>query len=91
MAIINRKPEPLFSSVPRAVCPVCHKTSYSRSGIHPQCAMVAADQVQAARVQARNMSLPKPARALRRYEKQCPKCKAIQHVRRRTCECGHVL
>jgi hypothetical protein len=24
----------------RPVCPVCHKSVYSRGGIHPQCAMI---------------------------------------------------
>ena len=92
MSITNQKPEPLFGGVPRAVCPVCGKSSYSRSGIHPQCAMVAADQVQARRIHAHNVAHPKPpAATLKRYEKRCPKCQAVQHVRRRTCECGHVL
>lgn len=27
----------------RARCPVCHETVYSRSGIHPQCAVRQAD------------------------------------------------
>ena len=27
----------------RPLCPVCKKAVYSRSGIHPQCAMVQAD------------------------------------------------
>jgi len=92
MPIVNQKPEPLFASVPRAVCPVCGTASYSRSGIHPQCAMAASDQVQSARIEARNLAQPKTAAAkLKHYEKRCPKCKTIQHVRRRTCECGHVL
>ena len=24
----------------RPVCPICHKSVYSRAGIHPQCAMI---------------------------------------------------
>jgi len=28
---------------PRARCPVCHQSVYSRGGIHPQCAMSQAD------------------------------------------------
>jgi hypothetical protein len=54
--------------------------------------MLAADRINVSRINARKLAVPKaPANALRRYEKRCPKCHAIQHVRRRTCECGHVL
>jgi Ribonuclease G/E len=52
--------------------------------------MLAADEVHTSRILARAAALPKPP-VLKRYEKRCPKCQAVQHVRRRTCECGHVL
>lgn len=29
-----------FPTEARPVCPVCHKSVYSRGGIHPQCAMI---------------------------------------------------
>jgi len=87
---MHKKPEPLFSHVPRAVCPVCGITSYSASGVHPQCAMAAADQVLTRRIKDRNNLGPKPAVAeLRQYEKRCPRCRAILHVRKRVCDCGH--
>ena len=40
----NRKPEPLIAEQRRGrVCPICGKQSYSREGIHPQCAVQQAD------------------------------------------------
>jgi hypothetical protein len=54
--------------------------------------MVAADEVSSARISAQVAAAPKPTTvALRSFERLCPKCKAVQHVRRRSCECGHVL
>ena len=40
----HKKPEPL-SPLPlgRKYCPVCGDVSYSREGIHPQCAQAQAD------------------------------------------------
>jgi hypothetical protein len=39
-----KKPTPLFDkSIPRRVCPICGERSYSRQGIHPQCAVKQAD------------------------------------------------
>jgi len=92
MQLTNTKPEPLFPVAVRPMCPVCGQASYSRAGIHPQCAMLAADEVHVSRINARKAALSKhPAPVLRRFERTCPKCQAVQHVRRRTCECGHVL
>jgi hypothetical protein len=34
---------PAVIDSPRKRCPVCHQASYSRSGIHPQCAMQQAE------------------------------------------------
>jgi len=34
------------------VCPVCKKRSYSRGGVHPQCAMVQADEPRKLRLAA---------------------------------------
>lgn len=91
MTITNKKPEPLFSSTSRAVCPVCGETSYSCAGIHPQCAMLAADQVRSDRIKAQKRAEPETPKPLRWHEKPCPKCQAVQHVRKRTCECGYVF
>lgn len=86
MALLHRKPEPLLPSRLRALCPVCGKPSYSRAGVHPQCAMLAADQAHARRT---TVSPPQPAP--QPHAHRCPRCQEIQSVRRRTCECGHVL
>ena len=92
MSLAHTKPEPLIPVLQRPLCPVCGVVSYSRAGVHPQCAMVASDTVQTSRINARKAAQPKPAApALRRFERICPGCKAVQHVRRRTCECGRVL
>jgi hypothetical protein len=85
----NRKPAPLYAPIQRAVCPVCHTTSYSPAGIHPQCAMRHADEAQKARLKAQPAEPPKRAEALHPYEKLCPRCQVVQHVRRRSCECGY--
>jgi hypothetical protein len=39
----NNKPSPLIDHPARKVCPVCGTTSYSSTGVHPQCAMEQAD------------------------------------------------
>ena len=39
----NKKPAPLFQRQSNQPCPVCGAISYSRAGIHPQCASKRAD------------------------------------------------
>jgi hypothetical protein len=39
----NKKPVPLVETPPRAICPVCGKTSYSVGGRHPQCGVARFD------------------------------------------------
>lgn len=90
MATVNRKPEPLFLTTPRANCPVCGKPSYSPAGVHPQCAMLAADQVHLTRIKARQQTVAAPpVSSLKRHEKRCPRCEMILHVRKLKCDCGH--
>jgi hypothetical protein len=92
MSLMTSKPEPLIPVLTRPQCPVCGQVSYSRAGIHPQCAMLKADETRVTKIAARKAAAAKaPAPVLRRFERVCPKCQAVQHVRRRTCECGHVL
>ena len=74
----------------RNLCPICGKASYSKGGIHPQCAMQQADQPRIVRLRAEKVaetkiSKPKP----QAWKKRCPKCGATSHVRRGVCECGH--
>jgi hypothetical protein len=67
----------------RAVCPVCHTTSYSAGGIHPQCAALQADKL-----------IPRPkveavkANPLGQWKKNCPRCKRQLPARRLVCDCG---
>jgi hypothetical protein len=39
----DKKPEPIFVKTNIRICPVCGQQSYSREGIHPQCATIQAD------------------------------------------------
>jgi hypothetical protein len=39
----EKKPTPIIVERNISICPVCGKRSYSRGGIHPQCAMIQAD------------------------------------------------
>ncbi len=47
----EKKPTSVFFDGGR-FCPVCGKRSYSRDGVHPQCAVVQADAPRAARLAA---------------------------------------
>ena len=88
----NRKPLPLFVEKPRVHCPVCGHVTYSIAGIHPQCAMIAADKSYIARIKAKQAAAPIiPVVKLRMNEKQCPACQVVIHVRRNQCNCGHVF
>lgn len=90
MNTVHKKPQPLYDTATRASCPVCGHVSYSPAGIHPQCAMRAADLIQINRLKARNASKPKPPPSQAgRFEKQCPKCGMIHHIRKQKCGCGH--
>jgi hypothetical protein len=42
MSII--KPVPFIPKIAKNLCPICGKDSYSREGIHPQCAAQHADE-----------------------------------------------
>jgi len=87
MTNANRKPPPLYIAPERNKCPVCGHTSYSTTGIHPQCAMQIADQASLRRIQLKKPPVPKAGP--RHFEKLCPRCKAILHVRRIACQCGY--
>jgi hypothetical protein len=87
---MTRKPQPLYVLPQRKCCPVCGAVSYSPSGIHPQCAMQQAD---AERMKRIKVQVKPPAKApaetsISPWQKICPKCKAVVHIRRKTCACG---
>jgi hypothetical protein len=89
----NKKPEPLIHRRKRQRCPVCHELSYSASGIHPQCAVRQADAIrmQHVREQAQQKRQVTRTADIAPWQKVCPKCKAVVHVRKKTCECGHAF
>ena len=90
----GKKPDPLDSEPPRKICPICGKPSYSREGIHPQCAVADADAKRLKEIKASQQDKPaklaKPTRTPR-WKKTCPNCGAQVHVRSKTCACGHAF
>jgi hypothetical protein len=48
----NKKPEPLNTCPTQKKCPVCGHSSYSPTGIHPQCAVSQADEPRRLRLAA---------------------------------------
>ncbi|HUG93396.1 MAG TPA: hypothetical protein VML55_21335 [Planctomycetaceae bacterium] len=94
--MFHKKPVPLLvrPATSRRLCPVCGTVSYSRHGIHPQCAQQQADapRVEQLRVARKAEEV---ARAASRtpsshpWQKRCPKCNAQMPNRKMTCDCGH--
>lgn len=90
----EKKPQPIYNSQPRKFCPVCGDISYSRTGIHPQCAQEQNDlkrlKRQAASSEATETTDDEAkTNELKAWHKRCPKCHAQVHVRKTTCGCGH--
>ena len=85
------KPVPIVPEPVRNRCPICGETSYSRGGIHPQCALQQADAPRNARIRAeRKKKEAKPAVPRQRsWSKKCPQCGIQVHVRLGACGCGH--
>ena len=87
----NKKPKPTGAD---RLCPVCGKASYSKDGIHPQCAIVRADaprQKQLAEDKKKKDALPKGEKPRQSWTKKCTKCSAEVHVRLKVCECGNAF
>jgi hypothetical protein len=88
-----KRPEPLYEAKQRPKCPVCGQTTYSRAGIHPQCAQDRADERRMEVVKAKRKAAA-PAKVavtpdeVKSWHKRCPKCRAEVHMRRSTCDCG---
>jgi hypothetical protein len=86
----NKKPTPIFQQRAIKKCPVCGEPSYSRDGIHPQCAIQQADEprrVKLAAIKKKKDEQKKPA--AKPWSKTCPKCHTEVHVRQLSCGCGH--
>lgn len=85
------RPLPLFFVPARAVCPVCGHTSYSSGGMHPQCAVRRADLKRMQKIKSRPRSRPAASKVaeLSPWQRVCPRCREIVHVRKKVCACGH--
>ena len=87
----NKKPTPVIQQRGTKACPVCGQPSYSRDGIHPQCAIEQADlprQKQLATIKKRKAKIEKKPKQ-KSWNKKCPKCHVEVHVRLKVCSCGH--
>jgi endogenous inhibitor of DNA gyrase (YacG/DUF329 family) len=84
------KPVPILPETVRKLCPICGKASYSRGGIHPQCALLQADAPRNARLRTARKKEPKVATPQqRKWSKTCPECGVQVHARLLACSCGH--
>lgn len=89
-----KKPRPIDEAPDRVRCPVCGEVSYSRSGIHPQCALKQADlkrlkrPAKAAKTKASGNAWSQSS-GQKAWHKPCPKCKKQVHVRKMDCACGY--
>lgn len=81
----------VYSVKKSRACPVCGESSYSKDGIHPQCAVQLADESRKEELQAKRKTASQSSEPRKSWNKQCPKCKAQLHVRRKQCDCGHVF
>ena len=85
---------PLQAPAQRQRCPVCGEASYSRAGIHPQCAQRQADAKRMARCRSRAKAKrpaakPTAVATLKAWHKLCPRCRTQIHIRKSRCACGH--
>jgi len=88
MSII--KPVPIVPQLLKNICPICGKASYSRGGIHPQCAVTQADEPRSLRIRLERKKKAESEKSRTdTRSKKCPKCGARLHVRRGACDCGH--
>ena len=83
----RKKPEPLYSQPPRKICPICGEPSYSRGGMHPQCAAADADAKLMKAMKASNQG---------KLSRNHAGVKSVQIAARRfprlkTCDCGQEL
>ncbi len=89
----NKKPQPLTPPRIYNRCPVCGEISYSRDGVHPQCSVKRADRARIELIKRDTtiVKAKKPSRGIASWQRICPKCHALQHVRKKVCDCGHTL
>ncbi len=87
----EKKPEPILIPKENKTCPVCKKQSYSREGIHPQCATIQADAARIEEMASAKKLVASEASPSSWNKKECPKCHVTLHVRQKCCECGHAF
>ena len=89
----SKKPQPLIPNRTRERCPVCGEISYSLAGVHPQCAVQQADEKRLKHIKRDRQAATKtaPASGVKPWQRVCPKCKVLQHVRKKMCDCGHTF
>ena len=76
------KPVPVIPQRVKILCPICGEATYSRDGIHPQCALQQADEPRNLRIRAeRKKEVKVEAPRQRSWSKKCPKCGIQVHVR----------
>jgi hypothetical protein len=94
LSMSEKKPTPLFPARAHSCCPVCGKISYSLAGVHPQCSVRRADEEHKNRSKREKLlaevgKTAKPAAGISPWQKSCPQCSAVQHVRKTVCNCGY--
>ncbi|MCA9142288.1 MAG: hypothetical protein H6821_15445 [Planctomycetaceae bacterium] len=87
----EKKPTPWVSQPSGKMCPVCGTRTYSKEGIHPQCAVHQADSVRAEKLKVERKLEASVPKATTWTKKKCPKCGVESHVRRKECDCGYVF
>jgi hypothetical protein len=92
----EKRPKPLLATRVNHRCPVCGQISYSRAGIHPQCAARQEDEKRKSRMKQEKPSAQAkkpaiPASGVPPWRKVCPKCNTLQHARKTVCRCGHTF
>jgi rubrerythrin len=90
----SKKPIPLFERQPPKRCPVCGETSYSPAGIHPQCSMRREDEKRMSRVKhikRESDGSVATTHDMSAWQKVCPSCHAVQHAKKKECDCGHTF
>lgn len=90
----EKKPTPDLGGRAPKRCPVCGEPSYSAAGVHPQCSVKKADAERSLKRKEEQLASEaqktedKPTGPTG-WQKVCPNCRAILHVRKLRCECGH--
>src|SRR6478752_2405084 len=87
MSII--KPVIVIPGPEKILCPICSKPTYSRGGIHPQCAMEQADEPRVTLLRNARRADVKRVRPIPQvHKKRCPECDSYSDAQREVCWCG---